>query len=191
MIKSIAFKRIMGRRSLLHFSGSHLHIIEDAIDFAQEVVTDYFKMSTNEWKDYRYEVKTQKFLSDIEITDRAFAQICKYECIKGESVSPPRSFDLYRICLQDKNILRAVYNPFNKVKLKPLLLYIITHELSHVIRFSKYYKDFFAPPLEKESEEAKVHSITYEMLRSKGDQSLDYVLDYYRLHRWNDKYFNL
>jgi hypothetical protein len=181
----------MEKRSLLHFSDSYLHIIEEAIDFAQEVVTDYFKMSTSEWKGYRYEVKTQKFLDDIEITDRAFAQICKYECIKGKNSSPPLSFDLYRICLQDKNILRAVHNPLNKVKLKPLLLYIITHELSHVIRFSKYYKDFFAPPWEKESEEAKVHSITYEMLRSKGDQSLDYVLDYYRLHRWNDKYFTL
>ncbi len=170
---------------LLHFSDRQVFMIGELMDMAQDLVTDYFGISSDEWRNYRYEVKTLAHLSQAEITDEALAQICMYECLKERSVTPPFSFDLYRICLQDNRILNAVKMSLNKIQLRPLLLYIFTHELSHIVRFSKYFKDFFASPEEKEAEEAIVHSITYEMLRSVGDQSLDRVLNRYRNCRWN------
>jgi len=174
---------VMG--SLLHFNDRQVSMVGEVIDLAQDLVTDYFSVSSNEWKNYRYDVKTRAHLSQAEITDSALAQICKYECLKEKSSSPPSSFDLYRICVQDNHILDAVKRPLNKIGLRPLLLYIFTHELSHVVRFSKHFKDFFASPEEKEAEEAIVHSITYEMLWSIGDRDLDRVLNRYRDYRWN------
>ncbi len=171
--------------ALLHFSDRQVFIIGELMDMAQDLVTDYFGISSDEWRNYRYEVKTLAHLSQAEITDEALAQICMYECLKERSVTPTSSFDLYRICLQDNRILNAVKMSLNKIQLRPLLLYIFTHELSHIVRFSKYFKDFFASPEEKEEEEAIVHSITYEMLTSVSDRSLDCVLNRYRNCRWN------
>ena len=171
--------------SLLRFSNTHMYMIAESIDLAEDLVTDYFNISPDEWRNYRYDVKTLAHLGKEEIADNAFAQICKYQCIKEEDSVPPLSFDLYRICLQDHRILSAVRRSVKRIKLKPLILYIVTHELSHVVRFNKYCKDFYASRQEKEFEEANVHSLTYEMLRSIGDQDLDRVLGHYRRYRWN------
>lgn len=175
----------------LHFNDEQWHMIKEAIDAAEDLVTDYFNISPHEWRSYRYEFKTLAHLSNVEIADTAFAQICKYECMKGRVQGSRSYFDLYRICLQDDKILNAVNRSPNKIKLRPLLLYVVTHELSHVVRFGKHLKDFFAPPKEKELEEANVHSFTYEMLRSKGDQDLNCVLNHYRTYRGGSRLFSL
>jgi len=171
----------MGKR--LHFGDKEIYVIEESVDMAEDLVTAYFNISSDEWKNWRYDVKTLAHLSQVEITDNAFAQICKYECVKEKDPTPPVSFELYRICLQDNKILNAVKGSPNRIELKPLMLYIVTHELSHVVRFNKYFKDFFASPREKEWEEANVHSITYEMLKSMKDGGLNRVLDHYRSYR--------
>ena len=171
----------MGKR--LRFGDKDIYMIEESIDLAEDLVTAYFNISSEEWRNCYYELKTLEHLSQVEITDKAFAQICKYECVKEKDSSPPRFFDLYRICLQDNKILNAVKRSLNKIELKPLMLYIVTHELSHVVRFNKYFKDFSASPEEKEWEEANVHSITYEMLKSTKDRGLTRVLDHYRSYR--------
>ena len=170
--------------NILHFSDKELCLVEQTIDMAEDMVAGYFNMSSDEWMGYRYEVKTLAELNHKEKTDKAFAQICKYECVKKKDLNSPQSFDLYRICLQDNWILHAVNQPLRKISLGPLILYIAVHELSHVVRFSKYYKDFFASPLEKELEEAKVHSITREMLKSLKDTTLNHVLGLYRRYCW-------
>jgi len=168
--------------NILHFSDKELCVVEKAIDLAEDMVTDYFNMSSDEWMGYRYEVRTLAELSHKEKTDKAFAQICKYECVKEKDLIYPEAFDLYRICLQDNWILHAVNVSLSKISLRPLILYIAVHELSHVVRFSKYYKDFFASPAEKELEEAKVHSITCEMLKSLKDNTLNRILGHYRTY---------
>ncbi|MFH2012728.1 MAG: hypothetical protein ABIJ37_08535 [Pseudomonadota bacterium] len=168
----------------LHFGDKEIYMVEESTDLAEDLVTSYFNLSSEEWKNCHYDLKTLADLSQVEITDKAFAQVCKYECVKEKGSKPPLFFDLYRICLQDNKILNAVKRSCNRIELKPLILYIVTHELSHVVRFSKYFKNFSASPEEKELEEANVHSITYEMLGSMKDKRLNRVLDYYRNYRW-------
>lgn len=169
----------------LYFTDKDLHILNGTIDLAEDLVIDYFKLSPDDWNEYHYEIRTLAYLNQAELTEKAFAQICKYECVKKGETHPPMFFDLYRICLQDNWILHAVKRSLREVELRPLMLYILTHELAHVVRFSKYYKDFFATPEEKELEEAIVHSITYEMLKSLGDKDLDRVLCQYKNYRWD------
>jgi hypothetical protein len=45
-----------------------------------------------------------------------------------------------------------------------LVLYITTHELIHIVRFSKFLQNFHASPDEKQSEEKRVHDKTHEIL---------------------------
>jgi len=59
----------------------------------------------------------------------------------------------------------------------PLMLYIATHELIHVVRFNRGEGDFDAPVEEKMQEEEKVHSITRNILQPIADNNLNLVLD--------------
>jgi hypothetical protein len=45
-----------------------------------------------------------------------------------------------------------------------LVLYIATHELIHIVRFSKFLQNFHASPDEKQAEEKRVHEKTHEIL---------------------------
>ncbi len=47
----------------------------------------------------------------------------------------------------------------------PMLLYIVTHELVHVIRFSQFLALFEAPEEEKAREEILVHRLTQKILQ--------------------------
>ena len=77
----------MGKR--LHFGDKEIYVIEESVDMAEDLVTAYFNISSDEWKNWRYDVKTLAHLSQVEITDNAFAQICKYECVKEKDPTPP------------------------------------------------------------------------------------------------------
>jgi hypothetical protein len=56
-------------------------------------------------------------------------------------------------------------------------LFILTHELVHIIRFRKYGADFFACVQERDKEEKLVHDITREILS--GVTNTDYLLKLY------------
>jgi hypothetical protein len=45
-----------------------------------------------------------------------------------------------------------------------LVLYIATHELIHIVRFSKFLQNFHATPDEKQIEEKRVHDKTHDIL---------------------------
>ena len=48
--------------------------------------------------------------------------------------------------------------------LLPFSLYIITHELIHIVRFSRFLQNFDASDEEKMMEERRVHQTTHEIL---------------------------
>ena len=86
--------------------------------------------------------------------------------------------DYYKICLQDHVILKALSRE-KKLPLYPLAAYIVTHELIHVVRFSKFLQSFLVTAEEQEKEEALVHTLTFELLRGVKISHLDYVLGIY------------
>ena len=64
--------------------------------------------------------------------------------------------------------------------MKPLLLYIVAHELIHVIRFSLDPGKFHLSPEEKKIEEKNVHRLTYDLLKPIGDSRTEILLERYR-----------
>ena len=145
---------------------------------AEELVSNFYKMSASQWLRRRYDVKTLADLSPDEIVQGPFAQVIRYEGQRKESSLGSSAYDFYKICLQDHAILTAIAQSPG-IKLLPFILYIVTHELIHIVRFSKFLQGFDASQNEMAAEEARVHEITREIIGTVGIAGLDNVLKFY------------
>jgi hypothetical protein len=146
---------------------------------AEELAKEYFRVDLTDCERFPYDLQTLIHLKREEKTARALAQVCKYEYHKEERIQYLTRKSFYRICLQDDKILETVKKE-EAALLKPLLLYVVAHELIHVIRFSLDPGRFNLSPKDKKNEEKNVHRLTDELLRPMGDAKMEILLDRYR-----------
>ena len=168
----------MKAQSDLRFNLDQLQTVNRAVTMAEELVSNHFKMSPNEWLRPKFDVKTLSDLSDNEIVEGPFAQIVRYKGQRKGSTLESGAYDFYKICLQDHSILKALDRE-RRLKLKPFSLYIIAHELIHIVRFSKFLQNFDANHDEKLAEEKRVHSITHHICKGIQLSGMNHVLAYY------------
>jgi hypothetical protein len=168
---------IMGYR---HFTPGEIVWVDKALEIAEDTTCNYYHISTSSWKKYDFEISNLAQLRKEEITPRGLAQIARYVNPFPYQINYPR--DYYRICLQDHNILRVIERK-EGIELFPLMVYILTHELVHVVRFRKFIQRFDVNQEEKAIEEGKVHQSTYEILKSLKGINLNPVIDSYVGHR--------
>jgi len=169
---------------LSRFSLYEQELIYEAVTISEELVNNYYKMSSSEWLKGRYEIKTAKNLSVYESVKGPLAQVVKYKGKRKDSSLSSNSISFYTVCLQDDAILKAVKDD-TSLSLYPFLVYIITHELVHIVRFLKFYQ-LYEVASEEEltiSEERKVHTITWEILKAVSLDSLENVFDYHKKWR--------
>lgn len=164
-----------------NFNKKQIKIVNQAAEMAEELVSDYYKLSSSQWLHRRYDIKTLADLLPEEIVSGPFAQIIRYKAHLKDSCLGSSAYDFYKICLQDNSILAAIRD-FKAIKLSPFTLYIITHELIHIVRFSEFLQNFNASHEEKLEEETRVHNSTHEILKSVKLQGLSNVLKFY--HKW-------
>jgi len=176
----------MGNRK--RFNAQQLEIVNNAVAMAEELVSNYYKMSSSQWLGPRYDVKTLAELTPAEIIDGPFAQIIRYRGRRRDTSLGSATYDFYKICLQDHTILAAMQES-GEIELFPFVLYIITHELIHIVRFSKFLQHFEASDAERLEEEQRVHRRTHEILSSIRLPGLDRVLSFY--HNWHIPYEGL
>src|ERR1051326_4916990 len=113
-----------------------------------------------------YEVRTLEELAPEEIHNQAFAQVLCYDFTRriGQTILDRR--DLYRICLQDHRILQAITGSrpvapkADKLALEPFLLYLLTHELIHIVRFTQRMQHLDLAPALRPQEEMNVEQPT-------------------------------
>ncbi|VBB41767.1 conserved hypothetical protein [uncultured Desulfatiglans sp.] len=168
--------------ALRSFQGSDLDTLGDALDIAEDVTGNYYKFSHRQWRRYRYDVRTLPLLSCQEISEGVFALLNKGFVVKDEGDPIPRTVDHYSICVQDHQVLEAVSRDAD-ISLLPLMIYVFTHELVHIVRFSNFLQRFDLPWFKREEEEKAVHNITHEILRKVAIPRLGHVLSAYRGHR--------
>ena len=166
------------------FSPAEIQVISQAVEIAEDVTANYFKISTAQWKHVRYDIRTLAELSPDEIANYAFAQIIRYS--GKPDLSRQRHYDYFKICLQDQNIMAAVKRDA-QVKLLSLGVYVVTHELVHIVRFCKFLQQFDVEPSERQKEEMRVHEITQRVLGSLKLPQLDYVLEVYRDYQFMEQ----
>jgi hypothetical protein len=168
-------------QNLRTFSKDEIIIVNNGVSMAEELVSNHYKMSASEWLRPKYDVKTLADLTPEEIVDGPFAQIVRYEGHHRDTPLGSAVFDYYKICLQD-HAIHSTLRKMSDLKLFPFCLYIVTHELIHIVRFSKFLQRFDASPSEKRSEEKRVHESTHQILHPIQVSGMAAVLDFYE--RW-------
>jgi hypothetical protein len=144
---------------------------------AEDLTGSYFKLSSFDPSRFPFELATLRDLDHREIAPRAFAQLARYEVENRTRAGRGLTRPFYRICLQDHNLLQAVRREGGALSLEPLLLYVLTHELCHIVRFCRFQKLFEADGAERDAEEKRVHSLTHEILAPVRDPLLRPVLE--------------
>jgi hypothetical protein len=160
------------------FLEHHKQVLREATVIAEEMTSDFFKLTHNCWRRARYDIITREGLEQEEISAHALALVAKYQGCHRDRLLKSAFFDFYRICLQDHNILKAL-DSCPDLSLLPLFLYIITHELVHVVRFSQFQALFEAPEEQKREEETRVHQLTQKILTPLNSRELPRVIRYY------------
>lgn len=182
MAKEITIQRIKC------FGPDQLKIVNNAVATAEELVSNHYKMSASQWLGPRYDVKTLAELSPDEIVEGPFAQIIRYKGRRKNTSLGSGTYDFYKICLQDHTI-QSTLEVAPGIELFPFSLYIITHELIHIVRFSKFLQIFEASDQERMAEEKRVHRRTHEILKPVQITGLQNVLEFY--NDWNVPYEGL
>ncbi len=166
------------------FDKSQLVIVNQAATMAEELVSNYYKISPSQWKSPKYDIKTLKDLTPEEIIDGPFAQIIRYQGSPRGSALGSGRYDFYKVCLQDHTILQTLTTNPN-LKLLPFCLYIIVHELIHIVRFSRFLQNFEATRIEKLQEERRVHGHTRAILNNVKMNGLYQVLAFFA--KWHEQ----
>jgi hypothetical protein len=161
------------------FTPEQLAVVNQAVGIAEELVSNHYKMSASQWLRPKYDVKTLVELDPPEIVDGPFAQIIRYQGQPKAASLTSATYDFYKICLQDHAILSALRQKPD-LQLLPFALYIITHELIHIVRFSKFLQGFDASADERLAEEQRVHERTHDILLGVKLAGLPDVLHFYR-----------
>ncbi len=168
-------------KKISYFNNQELLKVDEAVKMSEELINNYFKMSSGQWLKNRYDIKTAKDLSAHEYVKGPFAQVIKYEGRKKGVPLGSSLFSFYKVCLQDGAILSAVSKK-DGLSLEPFLLYILTHELVHVVRFLKF-KQRYENRNEADvtlDEERRVHFLTHEILKSVPFPRLSQVFEFYK-----------
>ncbi len=164
-----------------HFSNDQIQLVNQAVTLSEELVSNHYKMSPNEWLRPRYDVKTLVELHPNEIVEEPFAQVIRYQGRPIDATLESDAYDFYKICIQDHNILKAIAkNP--RLSLLAFTVYIVSHELIHIVRFSKFLQNFEANSAEKMAEERRVHTLTHDILSQVRLPDMNHVLAFYE--RW-------
>jgi hypothetical protein len=167
------------------FTRSDLTTLGRAASLAEKLTVRYFDLTEDEWKLHPYGIFTRREVdSSLHETD-AFANVIRY---RTPVIKPTVSKnEKYGIVLQDPNILLALLRSCQH-DLWTLGLFILTHELTHIVRFRRFDVDFFASRDHAHREEATVHKITSEILA--GVTNTDYIIALYE-SSLDDKTINI
>jgi hypothetical protein len=169
----------MAQRAM--FDSKQKSWVGETLEIAETLAQEYFEVDLDDFERFPYDLQTLANLQGPEKTRRALAQVCRYEYQKSNQPRKITPKQFYRICLQDDKILDRTNKETPEI-LRPLLLYVISHELIHVIRFSMDPERFHLSPKEKIIEEKSVHRMTYELLKTFKDPWVELLLHHYR--RW-------
>jgi len=171
---------------LQHFNKEQLGIVSESLDIAEDMTSNYYRLSVAQWKRHPFDLKTLAQLFGEDIRDNAFALLKKYTKSEHGGAEPvPKGQEFYLICLQDHHIMHALKRD-KVLTLLPLLAYVLTHELVHIVRFCTFKERFDVTEESRRSkEEQAVHQTTYEILKELPLPNLSHILSFYTPRRMN------
>jgi len=127
------------------------------MDEAEERTTGYYCIPPFRWQQYPYDLLTRADREWRSLPESVFA------CVQRlQRVAPGTPSDHYRIQLNDQSILAAALRE-NFTDLYPFLVYILTHEMVHLVRLTSIL-DHSAPVAGDICEEDRVQRVARRIL---------------------------
>jgi len=158
-----------------YFLPYQIDMLSKAVSISEDIVSDAFSLTNDYWKKNTFEVKTLQH-ERIDVPTGTYAHLSKYANNFEEKNCGTDNKSLYKIIVIDPQVLKATRG-IPKI-LKPFFVYIITHELIHILRFSKF--ECVVTNTQKEEEEEIVHNLTNKVLTPIKIRYLDLVIDYFK-----------
>ena len=113
------------------FSAPQRNLVLQALNEAEGRTAGYYCIPPFRWERLRYDLLTQADQGWEPMPDPALARV---RCLQRVNVCS--SFDFYRIELSDRSILEAAEREHLLKNLYYFLVYILTHEMVHMVRLS-------------------------------------------------------
>jgi hypothetical protein len=154
----------------VQFSTPQRNTLFQALDEAEKRTTGYYCIPPFRWENLRYDLLTQVDHGWEPLPDPILART---RCF--QKISSRQSFDFYRIELNDRSILAAAERENLIENLYPLFVFILTHEMVHLVRLNTILDNWTNLAPFDESEENRVQSISRRILAS--SQTFHPVLD--------------
>jgi hypothetical protein len=147
-------------KGVLHFSSHQRSLIFRALDEAEKRTAGYYCIPPFRWEQMRYDLLTRADYGWEPIPDSMLARV---RCL--QRITPRKPFDFYRIELNDQSILAAAERERLIHHLYPFFVYILTHEMVHMVRLTSILeKDSRKSISLDESEELRVQGISRAIL---------------------------
>ena len=156
---------------VLQFSIPQRSLVFRAMDEAEARTSGYYCIPPFRWEQLRFDLLTRADHGWEPIPDPMLARV---RCL--QRINRNRSFDFYRIELNDQSILAAAERENLTKDIYPFFVYILTHEMVHMVRLSTIFSSGPETPVScSETEEQRVQGISRKILT--GSQHFQPVLD--------------
>ena len=146
----------------LQFSSPQRDMVFKALNEAEERTTDYYCIPPFRWEQLHYDLLTREDQGWEPLPDPMLARV---RLLQRTDIEKP--FNFYRIELNDHSILSAAEreNLLHTSNLYPFLVYILTHEMVHLVRLSTILDDRAGAAIPcNETEEHRVQDISHRIL---------------------------
>lgn len=156
------------------FGDPELEMLRDIQPLAEELVGEYFQLTSFGPIKRCYDVITLQEKASECVEPQALAKLCRYDRSERPIDGSQRVSRFYRIALQDDAILGRVTEG---LKLRALLLYVLVHELIHIVRFESFQVFYDTTESTRMDEEITVHHLATQVLKSIWDQDIESVVE--------------
>jgi hypothetical protein len=151
----------------MQFSADQRCQVIRAIDEAELRTAQYYCIPPFRWEQLPYDLLTRQDPQWAPLPDPVLAQVQR---LQKWSPRPLKSFDFFRIQLNDPAILGVVERESLATCFYPFMVYILTHEMVHLVRLSTILEPEDQSSIALETEEQRVQSISRKIL-SDGDRA--------------------
>jgi len=147
------------------FSAPQRNLVFQAMDEAEDRTAGYYCIPPFRREQLRYDLLTQRDQGWEPLPDPTLARVRYLQRINAR-----QPFDFYRIELNDRRILSAAKRENLIPNLYPFLVYILTHEMVHMVRLSSILDNRAETFTHTdESEEIRVQRISRRILNGSSD----------------------
>jgi len=144
-----------------------------AMNEAEERTIRYYCIPPHRWQNLDYDLVTRQDHEWEPLPETALARVQRVQQVHAARKA---SRDFYRIQLNDPGILTVAHREDLEADLYPFLVYILTHEMVHLVRLSTMLPDERDMHLSPEAEEHRVQKVSYRILANAPDRRLAPIL---------------